>query len=98
MAEADYSRVMETYKKLEEVGLKKQADSFMSKIEQKYPKGTSAPQKEIQQGLEKILAEHQETAPAASTGPFRTQYALGLTGILAAILLASAGMPYVPLY
>lgn len=97
MAEADYSGVMETYKKLEEVGLKKQADSFMSKIEQKY-KGTSAPPKEIQQGLERILAEHQETAPAASTGPSRTQYALGLTGILAAILLASSGMPYVPLY
>lgn len=97
MAEQDYSGVMETYKKLEGIGLKKEADSFMSKIEQKY-KGTSAPPKEIQQGLERILAEHQEKAPVAPAGSFRTPYALGLTSILVAILLASSGMPYVPLY
>lgn len=97
MAEQDYSRAMETYKQLKEIGLEGEAKSFMDGIEQKYPKGTSARPEEIQQGLERILKEHQEKMPVAFTGPSKKQCALGL-GVLALIVLASTGMPYAPLY
>ena len=58
MADKDYSKVMDLYKKLSAQGLKTEADKVMGALSSKYGKNAQAPPVEIQKGLEGIVKKH----------------------------------------
>lgn len=81
---------------------KAEADAFAQGLAKKYTKENPAPNEVIQKGLEEILAkyEHSEASHhiashAAPATHSRTNYAIGLAGVAAALLMA-AGLP--PMY
>lgn len=98
MAEPDYSKVFETYKKLPP-SIKKEFDDFRAK---KYAEG-SPPPEQMQRDLDGIVAKHetrtQSPAVASARGEIKNsgmRYAAGLAAVLIAVAFASSGMPYAP--
>ena len=105
-SQPDYSGVMSTYKQLEGMGLKAEADAVMSSISQKFTPEHPAPPEVIQAGLEGEIKQHEAkshqqhgqnhgTAHSTSLSP-RFKAGLGLAAIVTFMVMAASGIPAMP--